>query len=378
MYDFNFICRPSKADKNGLSPIELSIIINSQRTYVSLPLKVNADDFRKKMASRRNNEILEYTSNVRTLLNKYCSDMMVKGVAVTAASLKEYFKNGGSYTICKLSDICNEFLVLYQKKSDVGMVTPKVVRKYELTLGKFIEFMGADTDITTIKPIDIENFRLELSKTYEPTSVSGMLTRIKSVFIFALNNGKIRLNPFNQVVIGKNYKEVEKLDDYDVEKIETKDFCIERLNKVRDMFLFQIYTGLSYSDMIQIEETDIKFNDGMYYVRKPRQKTGIIFFTVLDDNAMNILKKYDFNMNIMSNQKCNAYLKEIQDICGIRKPLHTHLARHTAATRMLNNGIPLEVVSKVLGHTNTTQTAHYARLLDTTVLKTFKKIWGTK
>jgi site-specific recombinase XerD len=373
MYDFNFICRPSKADKNGLSPIELSIIINSQRTYVSLPLKVNADDFRKKMASRRNNEILEYTSNVRTLLNKYCSDMMVKGVAVTAASLKEYFKNGGSVTVYKLSDLIEEFLSLHRKKSEVGLITNKSFRKYELDMSKFIEFMG-DVDIATIKPINIEDFRLELSKTYEPTSVSGILGRIKGAFIFAVNNGKIRLNPFNQIVIGKNYKEVEKLDDYDVEKIEAKDFCIERLNKVRDMFLFQIYTGLSYSDMIQIEESDIKFNDGMHYVRKPRQKTGIIFFTVLDDNAMNILKKYDFNMNIMSNQKCNAYLKEIQDICGIKKPLHTHLARHTAATRMLNNGIPLEVVSKVLGHTNTTQTAHYAKLLDKTVLSAFKKI----
>ena len=373
MYDFNFICRPSKADKNGLSPIELSIIINSQRTYVSLPLKVNADDFRKKMASRRNNEILEYTSNVRTLLNKYCSDMMVKGVAVTAASLKEYFKNGGSVTVYKLSDLIEEFLSLHRKKSEVGLITNKSFRKYELDMSKFIEFMG-DVDIATIKPINIEDFRLELSKTYEPTSVSGILGRIKGAFIFAVNNGKIRLNPFNQIVIGKNYKEVEKLDDYDVEKIETKDFCIERLNKVRDMFLFQIYTGLSYSDMIQIEESDIKFNDGMHYVRKPRQKTGIIFFTVLDDNAMNILKKYDFNMNIMSNQKCNAYLKEIQDICGIKKPLHTHLARQPAATRMLNNGIPLEVVSKVLGHTNTTQTAHYAKLLDKTVLSAFKKI----
>ena len=374
MYDFNFICRPSKADKNGLSPIELSIIINSKRTYVSLPLKVNADEFRKKMVSRRNNEILEYTSNVRTLLNKYCSDMMAKGVAVTATSLKEYFKNGGSVTIYSLNNLCNEFLTLYQKKCDVGMVTPKVARKYEIVFDKFIEFMGADTDITTIKPIDIENFRLELSKVYEPTSVSGMLTRIKSAFIFALNNGKIRLNPFNQFVIVKNYKEVEKLDDEDVEVIERKDFCIERLNKVRDMFLFQIYTGLSYSDMVQVKESDIQQDNGMYYVRKKRQKTGIIFFTVLDDNAMNILKKYDFNMNIMSNQKCNAYLKEIQDICGIKKPLHTHLARHTAATRMLNNGIPLEVVSKVLGHTNTTQTAHYAKLLDKTVLNAFKKI----
>lgn len=372
-YDFSFICRNSKADRYGLSPIELSIIICGKRTYVSLPLKVNAIEFKKKMASRRSNEILDYTSTIRTLLNRYASEMAAKGVDITASSLKEYFVNGGKTPTYMLSDLRDEFLNLYQKKYEVGIVSEKAFRRYELYLNRFIEFAG-DVDITTVKPIHLEDYRLELSKTYEPTTVSNTLGKLKSAFIFAVNNGKLRINPFNQVIIGKNYKEVEKLDDDDVRKIETKDFGIERLNKVRDMFLFQVYTGLSYSDMVQIEEDDIKFDDGMYYVRKPRQKTGVIFFTVINEDAMNILQKYNYKMNIMSNQKCNAYLKEIQDICNIKKPLHTHLARHTAATRMLNNGIPLEVVSKVLGHTNTNQTQHYAKLLDKTVLEAFRKV----
>lgn len=373
MFNFNFICRPSKAGKKGLSPIELSIIINGERVYITLPLKVNAAEFKKKMASRRNNEILEYTSNVRTLLNKYCSNLMANGIGITAVTLKDYFNNGGSIKVYTLEDLYNEFMAYYYKKSEVNAVTPKSVRKYELALGKFIEYIGADTDITKIQPISIENFKLELLRTYESTSVAGILIKIKTAFIYAVNNGKLHVNPFNLVTIGKNTKEVEKLDDEDVEVIKRK-AMIGRLDKVRDLFLFQCYTALSYCDMANLVQGDIQYNDGMYYVRKPRQKTGIVFFTVLNEDAMNILKKYDYQLPVLSNQKYNAYLKEVGDICGIQKELHTHLARHTAATRMLNNGIPIEVVAKVLGHSNTTMTQHYAKLLDKTVLNAFKKI----
>lgn len=372
-YDFSFLCRPSKADRYGQAPIELSIIINGKRTYIALPMKSNPTDFQRKMFTKRNNEILAYTSNIRTQLTKYCVEMMAKGIEVTAMSLKDYFKNGGKSTTYQLHNLCDEFLAFYQKKCSVGVVGEKAIRKYELAVEKFNEFVG-DIEANAVTPTQIEEFKLELTKTYEPTTVSHILGKVKSVFIFAVNNGKIKANPFNLITIGKNTKEVEKLDDEDVEKLEKTTFDIERLNKVKDMFLFQVYTGLSYSDMTQIEANDIQQDNGMYYVRKKRQKTGVIFFTVFDGNAMAILKKYDYNMNIMSNQKCNSYLKEIQDICKIQKPLHTHIARHTAATRMLNNGIPIEVVSKVLGHTNIRQTQHYAKLLDKTVLEAFKKI----
>ena len=112
----------------------------------------------------------------------------------------------------------------------------------------------------------------------------------------------------------------------------------------------------------------------MYYIKKQRQKTKIDFFTVLTPKAMEILKKYNFNLNFISNQSCNAYLKEIADLCHINKQLHTHIARHTAATRLLNEGFRIEIVAKILGHTNTKQTAHYAKLIDKTVLNEFKKI----
>lgn len=372
MYDFSFICRNSKQDRNGLSPIELSIIINGKRTYVALPLKCNAIDFKKKMISKRNNEILEYTSAVRCKLNKYINEMMMREIPVTALSLKEYFVNGGVKSYM-LSNLKSDYLNHYQKKVEVGKATQQVHRKYELAIDKFIAYMGKDIEVDRITPIDIEGFYLELSKTMQRTSSNYVLVRLKTFFIFACNGGKIRLNPFNQITIDRKPNEVEKLDKSELEVIKRKRF-IGRLDKVRDLFLFQCYTALSYIDMCNLSYSDIQYSDGMAYVNKPRQKTNISFFTVLNDDAIAILTKYDYQLPLLSNQKYNAYLKEIGEICNIRKSLHSHLARHTCATNLLNDGYPMEVVAKVLGHTNTNQTRQYAKLLDNTVIQAFKKL----
>lgn len=373
MWNFNFICRESKADRNGLSPIELSIIIDGKRTYVALPMKINANDFKKKMNSKKNNEVLEYTSAIRLKLNQYVNEMLLKDIAITAASIKDYFKCGGVKTYT-LSTLKNEFIAYYNKKSEVKAVTTNVVRKYELALDKFIAFINKDVEVNTITAIHIEKFKLELKEqNFEDTTVAHILTKIKTAFTYAVNNGNLKLNPFNQVTIEKNTKDVVKLDNEELEVIKRKTF-VGRLDKVRDLFLFQCNTGLAYCDMANLVQGDIQYNDGMYFVRKARQKTKVVFFTVLNEDAMNILKKYDYKLPVLSNQKYNSYLKEIGDICQINKELHSHLARHTCATRLLNDGMPLEIVAKVLGHTNTRQTQHYAKLLDKTVLNSFKKM----
>lgn len=370
MYDFSFLCRPSKADRNNLSPIELSIIINSKRTYVALPMKFNADEFKKKMASKRNNEVIEYTSNIRLKLNKYINEMMQNDVVITADNLKELFLYGGtkSYTLSQLLDEFRAYIV-----NKTSNCRTNVTRKYELAFNRLIAHCG-DIEVSKVTFVHIENIKAIMAKEMEASTLAHTLTKIKAVFEFAVNMGKIKSNPFFKVTIERKAKEVEKLDDEEVYRIVSKEFSNERLNKIKDIFLFQVYTGLAYADMSNLRQEDIQFEDGMYFVRKNRQKTEVTFFTVIGDEAMGILRKYDYQLPILSNQKYNSYLKEIADLCNITKPLHTHIARHTCATRLLNQGMPLDVVAKVLGHTNTRQTAHYARLLDKTVLEAFKKI----
>ena len=140
----------------------------------------------------------------------------------------------------------------------------------------------------------------------------------------------------------------------------------------KDIFLFACYTGLAYMDIKQLrKEHIISENDGSFYIIKPRQKTGQESIIPLLPAAENILRKYsmtgqllDFQWYISSNQKMNLGLKYIGERAGVTKTLHMHLARHTFATTVtLANGVPIESVSKMLGHTNIRQTQHYAKVV---------------
>ena len=374
MLNVSFLCRPSKVNRYGLAPVEVSVVCDNVRTYIALPMRIAPDEFDKKMCSRKGNELLDYVSAIRVKLNKHISEMEMQDIAITPSSLKEFFKYGGiRKVVYTLGDLRTDFMDFYHKKGDIGVITQRAVRQYELAISRFVEYMGADTDITKVTSTDIENFKLDLLKTYEGTTIACMLSKVRTAFIHAINNDKLTTNPFSKVSVGKKTKDVEKLDDDEVELIREKSF-VGRLENVKDLFLFQCYTALSYVDMANLVPSDIKCEDGLYYIRKARQKTKVVFFTVLTEEAMDILHKYDYKLPILSNQKYNSYLKEIGDICQIRKPLHSHLARHTCATRLLNSGIPIEIVAKVLGHTNTEQTRHYAKLLDKSVINAFKKL----
>jgi Site-specific recombinase XerD len=154
-----------------------------------------------------------------------------------------------------------------------------------------------------------------------------------------------------------------------VEKIRTTDFHNESLNKVRDLFVFQAASGLSYTDMAKLVPTDFQVTeDGQYYIHDKRNKTGVYYTAVILSDGVEVLKRYNFNLPIITNHKINVYLKTIRDICGIDKPIFSHVARHTYATRCLNRGIRLEVVAKLLGHSTTRITQHYAKLLEKSIL----------
>ena len=160
----------------------------------------------------------------------------------------------------------------------------------------------------------------------------------------------------------------EKNNVIDFMKYPKRIYPIGRLDKVRDCFLFSCYTGLSFCDMATLSMDDIQTNGTVHYIKRNRAKTDVQYIIPLSDKAMSILVKYGFNLPVISNAKTNAYLKEIQTLAGIEKNLHFHLARHTALTLMLQNGIPIEIVSKIAGHTKIRQTQHYAKVMENTVL----------
>ncbi|KAA6307764.1 Tyrosine recombinase XerD, partial [termite gut metagenome] len=159
------------------------------------------------------------------------------------------------------------------------------------------------------------------------------------------------------------------LTQEEIEVIMNKQFAIKRLEKVRDIFVFSCFSGLAYIDAKNLRENNIRTSfDGGLWIMGKREKTGVNFNIPLLEVPKMILDKYkgslpnNIVLPVLSNQKMNAYLKEIGDLCGIEKELTFHLARHTFATLTLSKGVSIESVSKMLGHTNIKTTQIYARI----------------
>ena len=174
------------------------------------------------------------------------------------------------------------------------------------------------------------------------------------------------------------------LTDAELQKIMKKKFPTKRLEQVRDVFLFSCYTGLSYVDVKELKASDIRISfDGKPWIMTHRHKTDTPVNVPLLKIPQAILQKYEGQLPkgqllpVLSNQKLNSYLKEIADLCGINKNITFHLARHTfATTTTLAKGVPIETVSKMLGHTNIETTQIYARKTNEKIRKDMEVLAG--
>ena len=198
-----------------------------------------------------------------------------------------------------------------------------------------------------------------------------------------LANGWLTKDPFANYK--SKVKEVirEYLTEREIQDLMEKELVSDRLELVRDIFIFSCFTGLAYIDVKQLSNDNIVLGiDGDKWINKNRQKTDTSSRIPILPTAQFIIDKYanhpvcvneDKLLPIFSNQKMNAYLKEIATVCGINKELTFHIARHTFATTVtLSNGVPIETVSKMLGHTNLKTTQHYAKILDKKISEDMK------
>lgn len=366
-FAISFVCRSSKANAQGYASVECSLSINCTRVVFTLPRKEKPSIFKKAMASSRNSDIKRFTQTVHSKVNECVTSLMGKGIEVTAQNVKsEYFAQEVHYT---LADCFADFMA-FQRKRTASESTLTTYSKYRLATQWYTKHFDCSIPIEDFKVGDIYTLKAELTKEFKPQTVNSYLSRLRSTFIWAINNGKCTINPFSQFKIAKPKVEITYLSKKELSAIERKVFSCDRLNNVKDIFLFQCYTALSYSDMASLVESDIQTNaNGQRYIQKQRHKTGVTFTIPLMPKAIAILEKYNYKLPVLSNQNYNAYLKEIADLCGIKQNVHTHIARHTFATIALNSGIPIEIISKVLGHSsiNITQ-SRYAKLLDSTII----------
>ena len=194
----------------------------------------------------------------------------------------------------------------------------------------------------------------------------------------ALKFGLIQSNPYDRMrgdIDRGDVETVEFLTDEERDRIEALELKEGRvIAAARDMFIFQCYTGMAYSDMMAFSVDRCQRNGGVLCYSAPRVKTGVWFYIQVLPKALAIAEKYGGRMPRVSNEVFNRKLKEIAKIAGIQKKLTTHVGRHTFATWALRNGVPMERVAKMLGHTKITQTQRYAKVLAMDVYAEFEKL----
>ena len=363
----SFYCRESKKNKDGTAPIEISLVINGKRCYVQLPRKEAPATFKREINSKKDNDLKDYLRSVRVRLNEIETAFLRDGQALTAESLRDYFKTGG-YVIYTVGELFDDFMRILAKRVNVDL-KPKTYRKYEIARDKFYKILPPTEPVTSITHAVIMDYQASMNQYLDYVTTNGYCQRVKTVMQFGIDNGRLKVNPFSGIKLRKGEKSVQFLTEEEVDKIRTTDFRNESLNRIRDLFVFQAASGLSYTDMAKLKPEDVqRAPNGQYYIHDKRNKTGVYYTAVILEQGVEILKKYNFQLPILSNHKMNVYLKTIRDLCGIDKPIFSHVARHTYATRCLNRGIRLEVVAKLLGHSTTRITQHYAKLLDKSIL----------
>lgn len=364
MSSYSFYCRCSKQNRYGYSPIELSILLNGKRCFINLPRKEKPSVFKRCVQSQKNNDLKEYLSTQHNAVNRAITDIVSGGHPLTAEAIRDYLKYGGVklYTV---KDMFTDFFNLLEIKC-----TYENLQKYMIVADEFYSFIGdKHKPLKEITRANIEAFYVHLRNAHKASTAAGKFAKLKCIFRYAQDNNKIDINLFSGIRIRKERPKIEYLTESELNTIINKRFDIERLERVRDLFVFQCASGLSYADMSNLKPSDVQTDNGTAYIKKTRQKTSIEFTAVLLDFGVDVLKKYNYQLPILSNQKLNAYLQEIGTLCKISKHLHCHLGRKTYATMLLNKGVNISVVARTLGHSNTRITeSTYAALQTKTVL----------
>ena len=235
--------------------------------------------------------------------------------------------------------------------------------------------MKTDKMMNELSTSDMEDIYTYMLGRMANNSAICYMRKLKTILIYAIREGYITTNPIS-FKFHKDKVKTDPLTLEEVRRIRTKVLGSRSMENVRDLFIFQCYTGLAFYDMSSLTQKDIKVDDdGKEWIVKERIKTGVMAYIPVLPVVKEILVKHQYLLPTLSNQKYNSYLKEIQEVCGIKKTLHSHLARHTCGTLLLNAGVDMLTVSKVLGHSSTKTTeAVYAKLLPKTIIERVEEV----
>ena len=380
-----FFVKRTKAVTNGLLPIFLRITIAGQRFEVATKRYVESGRWSSEAGKMKGN-----TEEARTL-NSYLDSLRGKAYSIQ----QEIIREGGELSLDSFrakwlgtSERKKMIIEVFQYHNDqleklIGHdFAPGTLERYRTSLQHTVDFMIWKF---TVKDMDVRSINYSFLTDYEfwlktvrkcnHNTTMKYLSNFRKIINLCRKNGWIERDPFVGFKMSKVEVVPEFLTEAELQTIYSKTFLADRLNQVKDVFVFSCFTGLAYADVNKLSRKEIGLGvDGERWIYTHRQKTGTDSRIPLLPIAKEIIEKYKDHpqcgnvgrlLPVLSNQKMNAYLKEIADVCNISKNLTFHTARHTFATTVtLSNGVPIESVSKMLGHKNLRMTQHYAKVLD--------------
>ena len=380
-----FFIKRSKLLKTGEAPVYLRITSNGDSSEISIKRSIKPslwDTARNKAkgASPEATEINDYLSSIRGQLFMHQRELQEAGKQITAKVLLNTFLGVGEkqWSLVELFQEHNDNL-----KQLIGNgFSPLTLQRYDAALKHIrnyctVQYHNEKLPLTEVNNKFITGFDFYLKTVAKCQHNSSMkhIKALKKVIRIAIASDYIRKDPFVNYRITQKNVEREYLTQTEIDAIINKEITIQRLDVIRDLFIFECYTGFAYKDLAALRKENIEIGiEGHRWIVIRRGKTGVTCRIPLFPISENIIKKYASHAEVIitgkllpvpSNQKMNAYLKEVATICGIDKDLHTHLARHTYATTVtLSNGIPMETVSKLLGHSKLQTTQIYAKVVN--------------
>lgn len=373
--------------KNNLSNIYARITLNGKRANLSLKQKTDInlwDPKRQKVKgnSKSAREINFYLDETKSKIVQCYRDLISQERAIDVELVKARFlgEDKTKYTLSDIIDYHNA--TMGSKLSKKTLCHYRTSQKYLLA---YIEkkYNKEDFYLQELNYSFVLGFESFL-RNYRPNHYQGKIgnnavmkhiQRLRRMITLAYHIEWIDRDPFVKFKPTLEKKEREFLTDEELQSIINFSTDIERLDVVKDLFLFSCYSGISYSDIMSLSENNLKQGvDGDLWIIAKRNKTGTPFKIPILPLIESLIEKYKIHprtqstnklMPNISNQRLNSYLKEIADLCNIKKNLTFHMARHTFATTVtLSNGVPIETVSKILGHTKISTTQIYARVIE--------------
>lgn len=390
-----FYIRRDKTNKRGEAPVFMRLTINGERADASIkrfiePHAWNSAKGKANEKSRGGKDLNLYLDAISANILRIQRDLELDKKEVSAQIILNRYlgkEQSDRHTLMEVFRAHNEKC---RALSGISLAPATVIR-YETTLRLTEEFLQKNykkedcyLDEVTNQFIEDFEFFLKTVRRCCHNTTTKYLLNFKKIIRIALAKGWMKKDPFAQVHFHFEPVEREFLEKQELKAMLNKEITITRLAQVRDIFCFCCLTGLAFTDVQQLRPEHLVADiHGKIWIRKARQKTKNMCNIPLLDEAQKIIDRYRDHpycqthgvlLPVCSNQKMNSYLKELADICGIRKNLSTHCGRHTFATLTLASGATIDNVAKMLGHANVNMTRRYAKVLDSSIMRDMEAV----